>query len=175
MVKRVKLTQAQLFKALSDKGTLSVKQFRCLGYKGPFTGWKKSMVGTLYWTDAIEKFISLKNAHLYAKRSRVSKKPNLKKEISVKITSGYYHPEWIKKRNKILERDRFRCVECGKMRADGIKLNVHHLLYIVGNELWDVPDWYLVTLCDKHHKKGHSMKHNPPSYKFDKDGNPIKK
>mgnify|MGYP006276793303 CR=1 FL=1 len=73
-----------------------------------------------------------------------------------KITKAIYSqmlltPEWDSKRKKILKRDGFKCRECGR---SNVELHVHHLKY--GEKTaWDVPDDWLITLCDEHHKQEH--------------------
>ena len=72
----------------------------------------------------------------------------------------FKHPEWQKKRLKVLERDEFACVRCGDNKAT---LNVHHTFY------WDkedeMPPWEynnnsLVTLCDDCHDIEHQYIYN---------------
>jgi len=164
----VRLTKKHLSSALSSKGTLSKKQYQCLGYDGAFKGWKRSMIGKYFKASEINEFVSLKNAHLANRKQKVSRKKTKPKHVTVHGT--YDHPEWIKKRNKILARDKKTCVRCGLSRYDGARLNVHHLLYIKGNDVWDVPDYYLVTLCEKCHKHEHSVQYTPPSRIFNADG-----
>lgn len=59
-------------------------------------------------------------------------------------------PRWQKKRLEILSRDNFTCQSCYDKTAT---LHLHHLDYISGNEPWEYPDEYLLTLCEKCHKK----------------------
>lgn len=56
--------------------------------------------------------------------------------------------QWKEKRRKIILRDKF-CQMCGK---NGI-LQVHHIAYLKGFLPWDYPDDFLITLCDRCHKK----------------------
>lgn len=55
-------------------------------------------------------------------------------------------PRWQKRRLKTFERDNWRCQLCGDSETT---LNVHHIKY--GKEPWDVPDEYLITLCEHCH------------------------
>ena len=55
-------------------------------------------------------------------------------------------PRWQKRRLKTFERDNWCCQACGDAKTT---LNVHHIKY--GNEPWDVPDDYLITLCEHCH------------------------
>lgn len=70
------------------------------------------------------------------------------------------NPRWQKKRLKIMERDKFKCVECG---SGTTTLNVHHIRYIRGKYPWQYPNKLLVTLCEKcHFNKHHKpLKPNP--------------
>lgn len=58
-------------------------------------------------------------------------------------------PIWWEKRDRILERDGWRCRKCGS----GINLRVHHIRYpeVLGEE----PDSDLITLCDRCHTEIH--------------------
>ncbi len=58
-------------------------------------------------------------------------------------------PRWQKKRLKIMERDNFTCLACGK---DTGTLNVHHVHYAKGDP-WLTPDRFLMTLCEPCHKE----------------------
>jgi len=58
---------------------------------------------------------------------------------------------WVIFRKRILERDNYRCTECGS----GMDLNVHHILLVK-----DIPDKEYteencITLCNDCHKKKH--------------------
>ena len=61
-------------------------------------------------------------------------------------------PKWQKKRLKIMQRDRFACRICNDNTTE---LHVHHKAYINGINVWEYPNHYLVTLCDKCHKLFH--------------------
>lgn len=67
--------------------------------------------------------------------------------------NGYASVEWQKKRLTILERDEWKCTECG--RDNGL-MHVHHLRYINDKPLWEVDDKDLITLCNKCHRKKHT-------------------
>lgn len=58
---------------------------------------------------------------------------------------------WLYIRERILERDKWNCCNCGSKR----NLQVHHRRYIKGRMAWEYNDEFLVTLCDKCHKKVH--------------------
>lgn len=58
-------------------------------------------------------------------------------------------PRWQKKRLEIMQRDNFRCLQCGsKVKT----LNVHHQYYVKGRSPWEYGNDSLLTLCeDCHH------------------------
>ena len=58
-------------------------------------------------------------------------------------------PRWQKMRLTILNRDEFRCVNCGD---DDKTLNVHHLFYKKNCDPWDYPETSLITLCNNCHE-----------------------
>ena len=57
-------------------------------------------------------------------------------------------PRWQKKRLKILSRDRFKCQCC---LSGERTLHVHHINYLSNSEPWEIPNRYLISLCDKCH------------------------
>lgn len=57
-------------------------------------------------------------------------------------------PRWQKKRLLILQRDNWMCQSCS---ATDITLHVHHKAYKRGQEPWDYPDEWLLTLCEGCH------------------------
>lgn len=59
--------------------------------------------------------------------------------------------QWLKKKNKILERDKYECTKCGCKT----NLQVHHIYYVKDHLAWEYPNNALVTLCDNCHKKWH--------------------
>ncbi|MDD5510875.1 MAG: hypothetical protein PHI12_08695 [Dehalococcoidales bacterium] len=58
-------------------------------------------------------------------------------------------PRWQKKRLEILARDEWTCQKCLDTEST---LIVHHRLYISGNDPWDYPDDFLITLCETCHE-----------------------
>lgn len=64
------------------------------------------------------------------------------------------HPEWQKKRLRVMERAEFRCAECGDNEAT---LNVHHSYYTKGAKPWEYPDESLKCLCEACHERRHAM------------------
>ncbi len=59
-------------------------------------------------------------------------------------------PRWQRKRNGILERDDYRCRFCWDSK---VNLQVHHKRYAASRIPWDVPDSWLITLCERCHKR----------------------
>lgn len=60
-------------------------------------------------------------------------------------------PQWKRKRKLILIRDGFKCRKCG-CTTD---LQVHHKWYIQGALPWEVPNYFLITLCRECHESEH--------------------
>ena len=61
-------------------------------------------------------------------------------------------PRWQKKRLQIMERDDWKCSFCMNGKE---MLIVHHKQYLDGNEPWDYPDNWLITICNSCHEKFH--------------------
>ena len=64
-------------------------------------------------------------------------------------------PRWQKKRLEIMERDGFRCRDCGD---DESTLNVDHKVYRSGADPWDYPNDDLQTLCEDCHDRISKMR-----------------
>lgn len=76
--------------------------------------------------------------------------------------SQYLNPRWQKKRLVIMERDEFTCKRCNDKEKT---LNVHHLYYVPGKNVWDYPNSSLVTLCaDCHSLNKCDFFHNQLEY-----------
>ena len=58
-------------------------------------------------------------------------------------------PKWQKKKNSILDRDKYKCQHCGDEEKS---LHVHHLIYTSGKKPWEYPDDCLITYCCDCHK-----------------------
>jgi 5-methylcytosine-specific restriction endonuclease McrA len=67
----------------------------------------------------------------------------------------YQHPKWLKKRFEVLERDGYKCTNCGENQKN---LNVHHYFYNKGWNVWDYNSMHLTTFCDDCHNKWHEIK-----------------
>lgn len=48
-----------------------------------------------------------------------------------------------------MQKDEFACRECYSVTKT---LNVHHLVYMPGKEVWEYPDEHLITLCEGCHE-----------------------
>jgi len=64
-------------------------------------------------------------------------------------------PRWQKKRLEVLERDNWKCQNCGDEQS---MLAVHHLYYEKGKEPWDYPLEAFKTLCELCHEDEHSSR-----------------
>lgn len=68
--------------------------------------------------------------------------------MSPEYRSKYDDPRWQKMRLEIMQRDSFRCRDCGNSHN---KLNVHHCRYV--RNPWEVEPIFLLTLCESSHEK----------------------
>ena len=65
----------------------------------------------------------------------------------------YRSPKWQKKRLEVMELAGFECVACGSKDKT---LNVHHLVYHKGREVWDYENGELQVLCEECHETRHA-------------------
>lgn len=63
-------------------------------------------------------------------------------------------PEWQKRRLQIMEMAGFKCQRCDE---EAKELNVHHIKYRKGADVWDYPNDQLVCLCNQCHKDTHDV------------------
>jgi len=77
--------------------------------------------------------------------------------LNFSVMKTYRDQRWIAFRNKVIARDNHRCTECGLGESDGKVLQVHHLEYIEGHRIWEVPLAYCVTLCKGCHAAEHGI------------------
>lgn len=83
----------------------------------------------------------------------------MKEEISEQYSELLKSPFWKIKRERIMERDGHKCVNCGGTSS----LVVHHKQYHFfkkRDELanpWEYDDKYLITLCSTCHQSGHEI------------------
>jgi len=69
----------------------------------------------------------------------------------------YQHPNWLRVRATVFERDGNKCTICGAKSCD-VQLVGHHLVYIEGKKLWDYLPEMVVTTCKTCHDKLHNVK-----------------
>lgn len=65
------------------------------------------------------------------------------------------HPNWQKKRLKVLDASGFECQDCG---AKDETLHVHHKRYVKGRMAWEYGRQELACLCESCHEKSHEIK-----------------
>ena len=75
-----------------------------------------------------------------------------RKQYSKKYLLKLRDPRWLAKREEILERDNWKCSDCGR-KKDDITLQVHHIEYEKDIDPWDYPNENLITLCIECHFK----------------------
>ena len=85
---------------------------------------------------------------------------NVRRKSSDTYSDLLHTTEWRNKREKILKRDNYRCVYCGRRHA---KLHVHHKYYSAYPngalvDPWNYPDDALITLCAYCHQRVHARK-----------------
>lgn len=154
----------QLFeRGKSSNGGWNTEQVTLLGESMKNSGWAKRCVGKDYPEEIINEFIALKDAHFRRKldagfllKKKVKKRMQALQFVPVNhplpYAQQYLHPNWQKMRTYILDRDKYTCVDCGRV---DLTLHVHHLKYGKDMFIWQVPVWYLVTLCEDCHSKEH--------------------
>lgn len=69
---------------------------------------------------------------------------------------SYYSPKWNNFSEKIKQRDDYKCLRCGRKEPE-VVLQVHHLLYRSGLELWEYPQSDCITLCKGCHANEHGL------------------
>jgi 5-methylcytosine-specific restriction endonuclease McrA len=73
--------------------------------------------------------------------------------------ANLYDPRWLTKRKEILERDKYRCVNCHSESNLEIHLRQYH--YSVSLKAfknpWEYDNTLLITLCESCHRQGHSL------------------
>lgn len=85
---------------------------------------------------------------------------NVRRRSSDIYSDLLHTAEWRNKRERILKRDNYRCVYCGRRH---VKLHVHHKYYSaypngVLVDPWNYPDDALITLCAYHHQRIHALR-----------------
>lgn len=149
------LTNEIIESARSDNGGWNSSQVAVLGMNMK-SKWKRHVINKDFPKEVIDKFIELRNAHLSRDFVPKKKKPAVSFipcDINLSWKEQYLHPNWQKMRLFVLNRDKFTCINCKSVHS---QLHVHHLKYIKNKFIWDVPVWYLVSLCDACHSEEHN-------------------
>lgn len=71
------------------------------------------------------------------------------------MKNQYRINRWIEFREELIELDGGACIRCGRKRADGAILQVHHKKYLFGKLPWEYPLELCETLCKKCHAEEH--------------------
>lgn len=66
----------------------------------------------------------------------------------------YRNSQWKTCRERIMQRDNFKCCRCGRSYAE-VELQVHHINYYPSKRPWEYPDVELITLCKGCHAQEH--------------------
>jgi len=159
----MKLTKEIIEQGKSSNNGWNNEQMIALGVTSFTKGWMKALVGKEVTQDAIDKFLSLKDYHFKRRLANGGKvKTKVKQRMgkfdfvpvsnSITYNEQYLHPNWQKFRLFVLNRDNYKCVNCGSVEKT---LHAHHLKYARGKFIWEVPHWYIVTLCEDCHSLEH--------------------
>jgi 5-methylcytosine-specific restriction endonuclease McrA len=175
--KTIMFTKQMLESGKSINNGWSNAQVKVLGETPHKKGWAKRLIGRMITPSQLKQFLDLKDAHLSefkkeflttgvkpeSKFPQKQKKPKNRPKETLKkpefypvsghmtLQDQYRHPNWQIMKSTILTRDGFACINCG---STANTLHVHHLKYGY-TYVWDVPVWYLVTLCDACHSEEH--------------------
>jgi len=147
----------------SLKGGWNSAQLRALGIDGmkQNKGWKHTIIGKEIDDSKVAMFLSLKDAHISEDRRNTLKvkkgMPTGKLSFApvfnpIPYADQYLHPNWQKMRLFVLNRDKFKCVCCGSTDKT---LHAHHIKYLFGKFIWEVPHYYITTLCEDCHSEEH--------------------
>jgi len=156
-------TKELLEKGKSSNGGWNKEQVNLLGEDMKIKGWAYRMVGKEVPDSIVAEFLRLKDFHFKRKHEKglpVKKKFLVANHIlnfapvTSRLThqSQYLHPNWQMMRLHVFQRDNYTCVDCGSIDKT---LHAHHLKYIRDKYVWEVPHWYIVTLCEDCHSKEH--------------------
>lgn len=157
------LTKEIFEKGKSVRGGYSNAQILMLGIESKEQmkkGWAKALIGKTYERDAINEFLRLKDKHLTERRIKAEANRKIGGNrlaftvcpSDIPYPEQYLHPNWQKMRMFILNRDKYKCVNC---QNDSKTLHAHHIRYIKGKFIWEVPHYYIVTLCEDCHSEEH--------------------
>lgn len=157
------ITRAFLDRGKSANNGWNKNQWKALGVTVFKKGWCKELIGKEITEEQATKFLEYKDEHFKKKirnGGEVKNKIRLKmgelkfEPVRVKLSYSeqYLHPNWQKMRLYVLDRDNYCCINC---RAVDKTLHAHHLKYSKDKYVWEVPHWYIVTLCEDCHSKEH--------------------
>lgn len=83
-----------------------------------------------------------------------SKQKKFTKLTSKEYSKALQHPKWQRKRLRVMDRDNWKCMECGDTETT---LHVHHKKY-TKKYPWNELMKNLTTLCKRCHFKKHKYK-----------------
>lgn len=68
-------------------------------------------------------------------------------------------PRWKERSRQVMERDGFKCRNCGNIDSLQVHHRQYHFRVIAGihAEPWNYEDKYLITLCSSCHESGHRL------------------
>ena len=155
----MKLNRSHIQNAKGEYKYPTESQFKSLGFNGPFLNWETELLGKEFSSEEIHAFVGKYNNRKIKKKSKQKYKPPKKKKTKRNPNKEYDDQRWKDKRKEILTRDKYTCVRCGVKK---VLFNIHHLLYIKNKHMWEVPDYYLITLCESCHRTEHSQQYIPP-------------
>lgn len=147
------LTEEIFEKGKSSNNGWNIKQLRVFGIQTWKKGWKRSLIGKDFPEESINMFLALKDTHF--KNPEAIKNRNDLSFIdapNLPWKDQYKHPNWQRMRLIVLKRDGFRCINC---KTSNKTLHAHHLKYNRNGAIWEVPHWYIVTLCEDCHSQEH--------------------
>jgi len=75
--------------------------------------------------------------------------------IAGRAKKDYRLPEWQAYRVEMLEREGYKCSQCGRSKEVGVVLQVHHKSYVTGRRPWDYPYDDCEVLCRGCHGELH--------------------
>jgi hypothetical protein len=157
------MTLAILNRGKSSNNGFNKKQLAILGEPDQISGWRQRILSRQYTEKQLKEFFALKDAH-FKNGNKLLKAQRRKKKVlefvyeppnSISWSNQYLHPNWQRMRLYVLQRDKYTCVDCGEKSK---QLHVHHLKYSPSGFIWEVPHWYLVTLCETCHAKEHGKR-----------------
>lgn len=159
----MKITREFIEKGKSANNGWNNRQWAALGVTVFKRGWAKALIGKDITEEMAKQFIELKDEHF---KKKIKNGANVNNRIRLKLgelkfapvigkipySEQYLHPNWQKMRLFVLDRDKYMCINC---RDTEKTLHAHHLKYIRDKHVWDVPHWYIVTLCEDCHSIEH--------------------